>query len=41
MLTNLGDRLSEQEVEEFMKGAGVDGEGMVEYEKFIAWILTK
>eukprot|EP00088_Acartia_fossae_P037694 TRINITY_DN38915_c0_g1_i1.p1 TRINITY_DN38915_c0_g1~~TRINITY_DN38915_c0_g1_i1.p1 ORF type:complete len:148 (+),score=40.10 TRINITY_DN38915_c0_g1_i1:69-512(+) len=41
MLTNLGERLSEQEVEEFMKGAGVDGEGMVEYEKFIDWIVTK
>lgn len=41
MLTGLGERLSDAEVDELLKGVEVDSEGGVDYRKFIEDILRQ
>ncbi|KAF9403934.1 hypothetical protein BGZ94_004452 [Podila epigama] len=40
VLTNLGEKLTETEVEELMKGIEVDNSGKVNYENFVDLILS-
>ncbi|CAL9738441.1 myosin light chain 1 [Monosporozyma servazzii] len=41
MLTGLGEKLSDDEVEELLKGIEVDSEGGIDYRKFIEDILRQ
>ncbi|AGO13126.1 AaceriAFL030Cp [[Ashbya] aceris (nom. inval.)] len=41
MLTGLGERLTDDEVDELMKGVEVDSEGGVDYKKFIEDVLRQ
>lgn len=41
MLTSLGEKLSDEEVDELLKGVEVDGNGGVDYKKFIEDILRQ
>lgn len=41
MLTSLGERLSDEEVDELLKGVEVDSDGGVDYRKFIEDILRQ
>ncbi|EDO19442.1 hypothetical protein Kpol_1002p90 [Vanderwaltozyma polyspora DSM 70294] len=41
MLTGLGEKLSEQEVDELLKGVQIDQDGGIDYKKFIQDILTQ
>ena len=36
VMAGLGEKLSEEEVEEIVKEADVDGDGQVDYEEFLA-----
>ncbi|KAG0245458.1 SCF ubiquitin ligase complex subunit cdc4 [Actinomortierella wolfii] len=40
VLTNLGEKLTEEEVDELMKGVQVDNSGKVNYEEFVQIILA-
>ena len=41
VMTNLGERLSDEEVEMMIKEADIDGDGLVNYEEFIAMMSAK
>lgn len=41
MLTSLGEKLSDEEVDELLKGVEIDSEGGVDYKKFIEDILRQ
>ncbi|SCU96895.1 LAMI_0F08130g1_1 [Lachancea mirantina] len=41
MLTGLGERLSDEEVDELLKGVEVDADGGVDYRKFIEDVLRQ
>jgi len=41
VLTTLGDKLSEEESEELIKEADIDGDGNVNYEEFVTMLLHK
>merc|ERR1712098_520484 len=41
VLQNVGDKLSEEETEEFLREADLDGDGNVNYEEFITLIFKK
>ena len=41
VMTNLGEKLSEEEVEMMIKEADIDGDGLVNYEEFISMMNTK
>ncbi|AMD21304.1 HER025Wp [Eremothecium sinecaudum] len=41
MLTGLGERLTDEEVDELMKGVEVDADGGVDYKKFIEDVLRQ
>ncbi|QLG71119.1 hypothetical protein HG535_0B01570 [Zygotorulaspora mrakii] len=41
MLTSLGEKLSDDEVDELLKGVEIDSEGGVDYKKFIEDILRQ
>lgn len=40
-MTNLGEKLTEEEVNEMIKEADVDGDGLVNYDEFVKMMLTK
>ena len=40
-MTNLGEKLSEEEVEMMIKEADIDGDGLVNYEEFISMMNAK
>lgn len=40
-MTNLGEKLTDDEVEEMIKEADVDGDGQVNYEEFVRMMLAK
>ncbi|KAL3230095.1 Cell division control protein 4 [Nakaseomyces bracarensis] len=41
MLTGLGEKLTDEEVDELLKGVEVDSEGMIDYKKFIEDVLRQ
>ncbi|XP_024867035.1 calmodulin-alpha isoform X1 [Temnothorax americanus] len=41
VMTNLGEKLSEEEVDDMIKEADLDGDGMVNYEDFVSILLSK
>ncbi|KAG0263677.1 hypothetical protein DFQ27_001634 [Actinomortierella ambigua] len=41
VLTNLGERLSEAEVDEMITEADVDGDGQINYDEFVRMMLAK
>ena len=41
VMTNLGEKLSEEEVEMMIKEADIDGDGLVNYEEFISMMNAK
>lgn len=41
VMCNLGEKLTEQEVDDMIKEADVDADGMVNYEEFVAMMLAK
>ena len=41
VMTNLGEKLSEEEVDEMIREADVDGDGQINYEEFCKMMLSK
>ncbi|KAG0249048.1 hypothetical protein BG011_009629 [Mortierella polycephala] len=41
VLTNLGERLSDQEVDEMITEADVDGDGQINYDEFVRMMMSK
>lgn len=41
VMTNLGEKLTDEEVEEMIRVADVDGDGQVNYEDFVRMMLGK
>ncbi|XP_011703020.1 PREDICTED: calmodulin-beta-like isoform X1 [Wasmannia auropunctata] len=41
VMTNLGEKLSEEEVDDMIKEADLDGDGMVNYEEFVSILMSK
>ena len=39
-MMNLGERLSDEEVEQMIKEADMDGDGLVNYEEFVRMMLA-
>jgi hypothetical protein len=39
-MTNLGEKLTEEEVEEMIREADVDGDGQVNYEEFVNMMVS-
>ena len=40
-MTNLGEKLTEAEVEEMIREADVDGDGYINFEEFVSMMLGK
>lgn len=40
-MTNLGEKLTNEEVEEMLREADVDGDGKINYEEFVKLMLSK
>ncbi|KAJ7604652.1 calmodulin [Roridomyces roridus] len=41
VMTNLGEKLSDNEVDEMIREADVDGDGQINYEEFVKMMLSK
>lgn len=41
LLTGLGERLSDEEVDELMKGIEIDSDGLIDYKKFVEDVLRQ
>ena len=41
LVTNRGERLTEEEADEFIKEADIDGDGQINYEEFLKMMLSK
>ncbi|KAK1939825.1 calmodulin [Babesia divergens] len=41
VMTNLGEKLTNEEVEEMLREADVDGDGKINYEEFVKLMLSK
>lgn len=41
VMTNLGEKLSDEEVDDMIKEADIDGDGMVNYEEFVTILTSK
>ncbi len=41
VMTNLGEKLTDEEVDEMIKEADVDGDGQVDYEEFVKMMMAK
>ncbi|KAK1313797.1 hypothetical protein QJS10_CPA06g02340 [Acorus calamus] len=41
VMTNLGEKLTDEEVDEMIREADVDGDGQVNYEEFVRMMLAK
>ena len=40
-MTNLGEKLTDEEVNEMIREADIDGDGQVNYEEFVAMMTSK
>ena len=40
-MTNLGEKLSDEEVDEMIREADIDGDGQVNYEEFVRMMTSK
>ena len=40
-MTNLGEKLTEEEVDEKIREADVDGDGQINYEEFVKMMTSK
>ena len=41
VMNNLGEKITDQEVEEMIRGADIDGDGQVNYEEFVTLMTSK
>lgn len=41
VMTNLGEKLTDEEVDEMIREADVDGDGQVNYEEFVRMMVAK
>ncbi len=41
VMTNLGEKLTDEEVDEMIREADVDGDGQVNYEEFVKMMMAK
>ena len=41
VMTNLGDKLNDEEVDEMIREADIDGDGQVNYEEFVNVMTSK
>lgn len=41
MMTNLGEKLTDEEVDEMIREADIDGDGQVNYEEFVTMMTSK
>lgn len=40
-MTNLGEKLTDEEVDEMIREADIDGDGQVNYEEFVTMMTTR
>ena len=40
-MANLGEKLTDEEVDEMIREADIDGDGQVNYEEFVAMMTSK
>merc|ERR1712228_499557 len=41
IMTNLGEKLSEEEADEMIREADIDGDGQINYEEFVKMMMSK
>jgi len=41
VMTNLGEKLTDEEVDEMIREADVDGDGQVNYDEFVKMMMAK
>jgi Ca2+-binding EF-hand superfamily protein len=41
VLTNIGEKLSDEEVDEMIREADIDGDGQINYEEFVKMMISK
>ena len=41
VLTNLGEKLTDEEVDEMLREADIDGDGQINYEEFVKMMMSK
>ena len=41
VMTNLGEKLTEEEVDEMIREADIDGDGHINYEEFVRMMMAK
>ena len=41
VMTNLGEKLTDEEVDEMIREADIDGDGQVNYEEFVTMMTSK
>ena len=41
VMTNLGEKLTDEEVDEMIREADVDGDGQINYEEFVKMMMSK
>ena len=40
-MTNLGEKLTDEEVDEMIREADIDGDGKISYEEFVKMMMSK